>query len=165
MKPLNNAQTPQQAGEPVKWLFSEGQVVAEKGRFILVKTQSQTSCGGCQSESGCGTSALAKLFSKTGRAPMQVENTLNAQLGDQVILKLDESRLVWHAFMAYGVPLMGLFVFALLLKWTGLVLLGTTEVQAELMSILGGIFGVYSGWLFTKWVYKPTMPVLDKVLN
>ena len=147
-----------------KWLFSEGQVVGVEGASILVKTQRQSSCGGCQSESGCGTSALAKLFANTGSAPMKVENTLDAKLGDQVILKLDESRLVLHSFMAYGLPLIGLFLFALLLKWTGLSLLNMNDGQAELLSILGGVFGVFSGWLFTQRFYKPTMPVLEKVL-
>jgi len=154
-----------QTSSQSKWLLSEGLVVGEEGAFILVKTQRQSSCGGCQSESGCGTSALAKLFANTGSAPMRVENTLEASLGDQVILKLDESRLVLHAFMAYGIPLIGLFLFAVLLKWTGLSLLGMTEGTAELLSILGGVFGVFLGWFFTKRVYKPTMPVLEKVLR
>lgn len=148
-----------------KWLLSEGQVVGVEGRFALVQTQRQAACGGCQSSSSCGTSALAKLFSSTSSAPMRVENTLNVNVGDQVRLKLDESRLVLHAFMAYGLPLIGLFLSAILMKWLGLSLLGFTVSQAELLSILGGVFGVFAGWSFTRRFYKPTMPVLEQVLT
>jgi len=148
-----------------KWLLSQGQVVGVEGGFVLVKTQRQSACGGCQSESGCGTSALAKLFSNTGSAPIKVSNTLQAALGDQVILKLDESRLVLHAFMAYGLPLIGLFVGAIFFKSAGLSVLDLTDSSAELTSILGGFIGLVSGWFFTKRFYKPTMPVLEKVLK
>lgn len=148
-----------------KWLLSEGQVVGVEGESILVKTQRQSACGGCQSESGCGTSALAKLFSNTGSAPIKMANHLNAKQGDRVLLKLDESRLVLHAFMAYGLPLIGLFVFAILLKFAGLSLLEMSERTAELLSILGGLFGLFAGWAFTKRFYKPTLPVLEKILK
>lgn len=148
-----------------KWLLTEGHVVGLEGKFALVQTQRQSACGGCQSTSSCGISALAKLFSNSSSAPMKVENTLNVKVGDQVALKLDESRLVLHAFMAYGLPLIGLFLSAILLKWAGLTLLSFTEGQAELLSILGGIFGLFVGWSFTRRFYKPTMPVLEKVLN
>lgn len=148
-----------------KWLLSEGQVVGIEGQFALVQTQRQSACGGCQSSSSCGTSALAKLFSNSSSAPMRVENRLNAKLGDQVLLKLDESRLVLHAFMAYGLPLIGLFLSAILLKWAGLTLLNFTEGQAELLSILGGVAGMFAGWSFTRRFYKPTMPLLEQVLR
>ena len=147
-----------------KWLFSEGRVVGIEKGFILVETQRQSACGGCHSESGCGTSALAKLFSKTGSAPIKMVNHLHAKQGDRVLLKLDESRLVLHAFMAYGLPLIGLFVSAILLKLAGLSLLELSERMAELLSILGGGLGLFAGWAFTNRFYKPTLPVLEKIL-
>lgn len=148
-----------------KWLLSEGEVVALEGDTVFVKTQRQSSCGGCQSESGCGTSALAKLFSNTGSAPIRMRNTLNAKQGDRVLLKLDESRLVLHAFMAYGLPLIGLFLGAIVLKSAGQSLFQLSETSAELLSILGGLVGLIAGWAFTKRFYKPAMPVLEKVLK
>lgn len=151
--------------EENRWLLSQGLVVGQEDGFVLVQTQRQSACGGCQSESGCGTSALAKLFSNTGSAPIKVENTLNAAVNDQVLLKLDESRLVLHAFMAYGLPLIGLFLFAVLLKWAGQSLLGMQAGQAELLSILGGLFGLLLGWFVTKRFYKPTLPTLEKIIK
>ncbi len=148
-----------------RWLLSQGVVVDQQGDFVWVKTQRQSACGGCQSESGCGTSALAKLFSNTGSAPIKVENTLQAKVDDQVLLKLDESRLVLHAFMAYGLPLLGLFILAILLKWAGLTLLSIETEQAELLSIVGGIAGLFLGWAFTRRFYKPTMPTLEKIIQ
>lgn len=146
-------------------LVSQGRVVAVEDSFVLIKTQQQTGCSGCSSESGCGTAALSKLFTSTRRAPLKVLNTLQAKVGDQVELTLDESKLVKHSFMAYGMPLVGLFVFAILLKVLGQAFFGVAEEHADLLSISGGLLGLFAGWLVTRRFYKPTLPVLAKILK
>lgn len=146
-------------------LITQGRVVAVEEPFVLIETAQQSGCGGCQSESGCGTAALSKLFSSVSKKPLRVLNTLQAEVGDQVELSLDESKLVKHSFMAYGLPLVGLFLSAIVFKALGQAWFGIDGEQADLVSILGGLFGLFSGWLFTRHFYKPTLPVLAKILK
>ncbi|WEJ63517.1 SoxR reducing system RseC family protein [Thiomicrorhabdus lithotrophica] len=146
-------------------LREQGVVVAIDGDEVLVETKRSTGCSGCSSESGCGTSALAQLFTGTKKAPIRVKKSLECQVGDSVELTLDESRLLQHSFMAYGLPLIGLFILAISFSKVALNVLLWTPGQADLAAILGGIVGLYLGWWLTRKLYQPVMPVLSKVIT
>jgi sigma-E factor negative regulatory protein RseC len=84
-------------------------------------------------------------------------------VGDTVVLTLDESRLLKHSFMAYGLPLLGLFFLA----WASSQIVQTLGGSAGMMdvaSIVGGFFGLLVGWGVTRWFYQPVMPTLQSVL-
>ena len=146
-------------------LKETGTVVAEEGEFVWVSTQRQTGCSGCSSESGCGTSALAKLFSRSDSKPMKVTKSMQCKVGDQVELHLDESRLLKHSFMAYGMPLIGLFLFAIGLSQLADLLYELEAGTKELVSIFGGAVGLYAGWKITQKFYKPILPIIGAVLK
>jgi len=143
-------------------LREQGVVVAIEAHSVLVQTQRVTGCSGCSSSSGCGTSALSKLFSGTSKEPVRVNKSLACNLGDSVELVLDESRLLKHSFMAYGLPLIGLFVFSITFSKLAIGLLGLANL-ADIAAILGGGFGLFCGWWITRKLYKPVMPELSKV--
>lgn len=146
-------------------LREQGVVVAVEGDEVLIETKRSTGCSGCASESGCGTSALAKLFTNTAKAPIRVKKSLECQVGDSVELTLDESRLLQHSFMAYGLPLIGLFILAISFSKIALNILLWSPGLADVAAILGGFVGLYWGWWFTRKLYKPVMPVLSKVIT
>jgi len=145
-------------------LTETGLVVAVDDDFAYVKTQRTTGCGGCASESGCGTSALSKLFVRENKAPIKVHKSHECNVGDTVELTLDESRLLKHSFMAYGLPLMGLFLFAMVSSFIteGL---GYEASMVELVSVVAGFAGLLLGWKYTQLTYKPVLPELGQVLK
>lgn len=145
-------------------LREQGIVVGIDGDEVLVETQRSTGCSGCSSESGCGTSALAKLFTATNKAPIRVKNNLKCKVGDTVELVLDESRLLQHSFMAYGLPLIGLFLLAISFSKIALHVFSLSPGLAELSAILGGALGLYLGWWLTRKLYKPVMPEVSKII-
>lgn len=146
-------------------LTSQGVVVELDGAFALVEVQRQNGCGGCQSQAGCGTATLSKLFSPSFTAPIRVMNTLDVQVGDRVILSLDESQVVRQAFMAYGLPLIGLFLSAIILKFIAQTLFSMTPLQLDLVAILGGAAGLFMGWGLTRKLHRPSLPVLTEKLQ
>lgn len=137
-----------------------GKVVKADESFIWVKTQRQSGCSGCQSEKGCGTSTLAKLFAPESSSPLKIVNTLNVKEGQQVLLSLNESDLIKHSFMAYGLPLLGLFVGAFILQ-----LVLKDAVSSDWPAILGGFLGLFAGWGVTHWIYKPVQPTLKSIIS
>lgn len=142
-------------------LRESGIVSSIEGDFAYVDVQRQSGCSGCASSSGCGTSALATLFTKTSESAIKVRNRLNVQVGDHVVLTLDESRLIKHSFMAYGVPLIGLFLFSVLFSVLSVRFLDFSEAAADIAAIMGGFLGVASGWWLTHSVYQPVLPEMS----
>lgn len=142
-------------------LRESGIISSIEGDFAYVEAQSQSGCSGCASSSGCGTSAIATLFTNASRRAIKVRNRFNAQVGDEVILTLDESRLIKHSFMAYGVPLIGLFLFAILFSVLSVRILDFTETAADIAAIIGGFLGLVLGWLLTHTIYQPVLPEMS----
>ena len=149
------------AGDESHLLRESGIVSSLEGDFVYVDAQRQSGCSGCASSSGCGTSALATLFTSTSQSAIKVRNTLNVQVGDHVILTLDESRLIKHSFMAYGVPLIGLFLFAVLFSVFSVRVLDASESAADIAAIIGGFMGVALGWWLTHKIYQPVLPEMS----
>ena len=153
-------ETPQEKDSRViSELNSLGRVVKTEPGFAYVLTQRESGCSGCQSEKGCGTSTLAKLFAPESKSPLKIKDEIGLKTGDQVVLSLDESDLIKHSFMAYGLPLLGLFVFAGLFQ-----VMLFPEIQNDLPAVLGASMGLAVGWWLTQRVYKPVQPTLKEVV-
>ncbi|GKT11272.1 MAG: sigma-E factor negative regulatory protein RseC [Thiomicrorhabdus sp.] len=144
-------------------LTEQGEIVSLEGEFAFVQVQKESGCSGCASAKSCGTSALSNYFNSGTRGLIKVVNSESAQLGDFVELTLDESKLVKQAFMAYGIPLLGLFIFAVLFKLLALHSLGLDETYQDVFSIIGGFSGVAVGWFFTHKAYQPVLPIMTQI--
>ncbi|WP_083917288.1 SoxR reducing system RseC family protein [Thiomicrorhabdus arctica] len=142
-------------------LRESGIISSIEGEFAYVDAQRQSGCSGCASSSSCGTSALATLFTNTSQSAIKVRNRLNAQVGDHVILTLDESRLIKHSFMAYGVPLIGLFLFSVLFSVLSVRVFDVSDTVADVAAMIGGFLGVALGWWLTHTIYQPVLPEIS----
>lgn len=120
-------------------------VTAIREGFAQVETQRQSSCGGCEAKSTCGTSALAKVFGRR-RNLVEVLNPIGAVTGDRVVVGLDESALTRASFLFYILPLFTLLTGALLGQWLAEIV---NFNSTELLSIICGLLGLLGGlrWL------------------
>ena len=87
-------------------------VIAIQGDQVLVQTQRQSTCHSCSVRQGCGTSVLAKVVGRRS-SQLSVTNTLGAQVGDEVVLGIQEHALVKGSLLVYALPLLMMLVFAL----------------------------------------------------
>ncbi|MEJ2142497.1 MAG: SoxR reducing system RseC family protein [Gammaproteobacteria bacterium] len=83
---------------------------------VLLEAQRQSTCGTCAAKTGCGTAVFAKTLGKKS-SQITTINTLNLQVGDRVLVGLHENALLLGSFMVYLIPIIGLFVFALIGQW------------------------------------------------
>jgi sigma-E factor negative regulatory protein RseC len=83
-------------------------VKIEQGQTWVVGTQNNA-CAGCAQKTSCSSTALASVLKKK---PIPVDSELSLQIGDTVIVAIDEGTLLRAAFSLYVAPLIALFIGA-----------------------------------------------------
>lgn len=79
---------------------------------VWVETCRQSACQSCSSRSTCGHSLLSKMSSDKTRR-LQVSTDQSFQVGDQVVLGLDEQAFLAGSALVYLLPLLTLIAGAL----------------------------------------------------
>ncbi len=106
-----------------------------------IETQRKSVCGQCSASKGCGTSVLSKVIGNK-LSKMKAINKINAQVGDEVVVALNEKSLLKGAFMTYLLPLLYLFLFSFL----GQFISNNLQLNNSELFIIGfAIFGFYLG--------------------
>jgi sigma-E factor negative regulatory protein RseC len=124
-----------------------GVVVEVSDTYAWIKTQRQSSCGHCSSSSGCGTGTLAQVLGQKYNE-IRVVNHLQVQVGDQVVIGLEEQALVRSSLLLYLLPLLSLFAVAMMVEVLANMGLFAAD---ERYSLLGGLFGFIGGLLGVRW--------------
>jgi sigma-E factor negative regulatory protein RseC len=145
----------------------QAQVVEIKGDKLLLQTQVQSTCGACSVSKGCGTSVLAKVVGRKF-TQFQVENNVNAKIGDTVIVGITEGLLVKGSLMIYTVPLLAMIIFAVLADYIFVEALSGRDAWIAVSAIAGLIAGaLLSKWYFSRHasggLYSPV--VLRKIIG
>jgi sigma-E factor negative regulatory protein RseC len=122
-------------------LEEAGSVVALDGNKAWVQTIRKSACSSCEARNGCGQGVLASI--SDGKAnQVLVDNTLNLQVGDDVLLGIPEDMLVRASFVVYFLPLLTMiFAAAAIEKW---LLVGDGWVAAA-----GGV-GLFVGFVIVR---------------
>jgi sigma-E factor negative regulatory protein RseC len=100
----------------------------------------KTACGLCGQTRGCGNSIWGKLLNHKP-ANFTALNHIDAKVGDSVIVGIDEVALVKSALLLYILPLVSMFLGAILV---------TQLINAEFAPILGAVAGLLVGFLWVK---------------
>ena len=123
------------------------QIVECVGTVAWVETQRTSTCGSCAASKGCGSAALAKVLGRR-RTRVRVLNGVQASVGEQVIIGLQERALLKGALAIYLVPLFGLLAGALL----GVLLAERLlVVNVDIVSMAFGGIGAAVGLLWLRY--------------
>ncbi|NMT64159.1 SoxR reducing system RseC family protein [Marinobacter orientalis] len=118
-----------------------GRVVAVSGDRVWVQTIRTSACESCSARNGCGQRALAGVSG--GRAnQVLVANSLDARVGDEVTVAIEESALVGASLLVYALPLALLVVGAV----AGHQLSGGHDAAA----MLGAATGMATGFMVAR---------------
>ena len=133
---------------------SEAVVVATEGSLAWVVANRSSSCGHCDAAGSCGGSLFSKLFGSR-EVRVEADNAIHASVGERVILGLPERVMITGSMSLYLLPLLGLFVGALLGEYfAGRLSAESTEPWAA----LGGLLGV----TVVPVLYRKAFPVQDE---
>jgi sigma-E factor negative regulatory protein RseC len=122
-------------------------VVAVEGDSAWVETQRHGACGACAMNKGCGAGLFAKAFGFNS-PKLQVTHTRDVEVGDRVVIGIDERALVRGSFAAYMMPILFMLGFAMLGET---VMSGwLAEVEPDFAALLSGMAGLAVGLMWLK---------------
>jgi len=120
-------------------------VVEIDGRHALVQANQADGCGQCHGK-GCGSGQLSRLFCSKPRQ-FQVDNPINACVGDEVIVSVVEGAVMRGIGLVYLIPmvllLMGSTLGSILAQQPG---------QEDGFAAAGALFGLALGFVIAKWI-------------
>lgn len=120
-------------------------ITSQNGELVTLEVERPTACSLCGKKRGCGNATWGKALGHDQHR-VEVKNTLGANVGDLVIVGLEEKVVLNAALFLYVVPL----VFMLLVAW-----LVHTTVGDDLAVMVGSVAGLAIGFMLTKRFYRP----------
>ncbi len=102
----------------------------------MLDLEVEQGCGRCHEAGGCGGQNLSRMFS--GERHYRLPNTVGAAVGDRVAIAIASGSVRRSANLAYGLPLLALFVGASLGSLLG----------GDGGGILGAACGLLGGFFF-----------------
>lgn len=111
----------------------------------MVQANRGNGCEQCNGK-GCGTGKLSQLFCSKPRL-FQVENPINAGVGDQVIISVAEGAVLRGIGVVYLLPLILLLGGAMLGN-----LWAAQAGQRDAYAAAGALLGLIVGFLSARWV-------------
>ena len=126
-----------------------------------LEIERKNACGLCGQTRGCGNSIWGKLFAHQSSA-FKAQNRINAKVGDSVIVGINEQALLKSAMLLYIVPLVTLFIGAILMQQ-----LFKTNAYAMLGALLGLVLGLLwvKGHTMSSRYFKLQQPVILRLAS
>jgi sigma-E factor negative regulatory protein RseC len=115
-------------------------VTKSAGTTATLEIERRTACGLCGQKRGCGNATWGKMLGHDSH-DFTAENQINAQVGDSVVVGIDEQAVLNSAFFLYVVPLVGLLIGTLLADYL---------FKNQFYVILGAVLGLVLGFLWVK---------------
>lgn len=122
-------------------MIEEQAVITSKtDQQVTFEVERTAPCGICGQTRGCGNATWGKLLGHQ-QLSVKADNTINANVGDHVIVGLEEKVILNAAFYLYVVPLLGLFIGAIAANYF---------FVEELFVMLGAALGLLAGFAVVK---------------
>lgn len=117
----------------------------DNSNLATLEIMRQVPCGICGQTRGCGNSLWGKIFAHKSGA-YRVNNAINAQVGDGVIVGIDDHVVLKGALLLYAIPLVTMLVGTLL----STSIFAKTPSQADLYALIGAVVGLVLGFVWVK---------------
>lgn len=118
-------------------------VVALDNEYAQLEIVRKKPCGLCGKTRGCGVSMWGRVFNHHQK-PLRLRNDIQANVGDDVVIGLQEDAFLKSTLYLYGVPLFTLLVGAML---------GSFFAQgehADAYAVGGAMLGLMMGYIWLK---------------
>lgn len=115
-------------------------ITGKADSLATLELERRTACGICGQKRGCGNATWGKLLGHNTHI-FTAENRINANVGDSVVVGIDEHAVLSSVFYLYIVPLIGLTLGSVI---------ADIFLNNQLYVIFGAISGLALGFLWVK---------------
>lgn len=115
-------------------------ILASQGQQATLELERHTACGLCGKKRGCGNETWGKLLGHH-RHTFTAQNPINAQVGDSVVIGIEEGAVLNTAFFLYIVPLLAMLIGAGLAEYV---------FDNEFYVMVGAVVGLLVGFMWVK---------------
>lgn len=115
--------------------------------YVQLEIIRKTPCTLCGKTRGCGVSMWGKIF-KHGQKPLRLQNTIQAKIGDHVVIGIQEQAFLKNTMYLYGVPLFSMLLGATLSAYW--LAAGKNVATTDWYTLCGAIAGLIIGYLWLK---------------
>ena len=117
-------------------------VEPQKGNQSLatIEVVRKSACGICGKTRGCGNAIWGKIFAHK-MTSFKAKNSINAQIGQSVIVGIDERAVMKSALLLYLVPLVTMLIGSILVSQLN---------ASNLAAMLGAASGLLVGYFWVK---------------
>jgi sigma-E factor negative regulatory protein RseC len=108
-------------------------------------------CALCGKTRGCGVSLWGKLF-KHGQKPLRLKNSIQAKVGDDVVIAIEEQAFLKSTLYLYGVPLLAMLLGAVLATyWVANWGVNAQQgANTDAYTLSGAVAGLLLGYIWLK---------------
>ena len=121
-------------------------VIAIENNQLLLEAETGAACNACAARQGCGTSVLSKWVGRKFTR-FQAPNTVNARVGDEVVVGLAEEAMLKGSVFVYLLPLLAMIGFALLADS----LISTDTGLRDLLVLISAVAGFGLMLFISRW--------------
>lgn len=134
-------------------------VIRLHGGDALVQPIGTGGCGHCDSEGGCGSGTLTKVFCGNKPRQFKVRNEVSAKIGDEIQVSIPDGVLLRGAIKMYVLPLM-------LLLAGGIAGVGMAGDGAgrDAYAVAGALIGLLLGFILAKMSPKTGLAVASSIV-
>jgi len=124
----------------------KARVIAIENNQLLLEAETRAACNACAAKQGCGTSVLSKWVGRKFTR-FQVPNTVNARVGDEVVVGLAEEAMLKGSVLVYLLPLLVMIGSALLADG----LISTDTASRDLLVLVSAVAGFVLMLFISRW--------------
>lgn len=135
----------------------QGRVVAIEHGAVWIEVLGKTACSGCTASVGCGQRLLEGLGAGRQCKRIRALSVMPLKVGDSVVVGIREDFLLRSTLAVYLLPLLGLFISAIVAQWFGF---------GEPLVIFAAFLGFASVWAVVRSASRRQMrdPALQPVV-
>jgi len=132
-------------------------VISSDTKKIIIETQKKTSCGTCSVNKTCGTGIIS-TYLKPKTTEFTIKNTVNAKVGDTIVVGINERVFLFGSFLMYILPLLFILCFALLGDF---IVNQYNFVHAEFIVIVMSGLGFILSFIFMRFLLRNKLNLLQ----